>query len=267
VVLALTPSSLRIDAAARNGQPAIEEPTITCGATGSFTDRDAMLNVFDALSAKEREAAGDFGPQIVVFRRSTWARGATLRVRFLDDEASAADILKIANEWTTDLTVHFVLVTSGPSHIRVKTTGIRLSSLIGKQPESTSDRPTMELGGLTTARNPAERRAFILHEFGHALGALHEHQRLGARLTWQTEVVYKYFEDKYGMSRVDIYRNVMRPFDESSAAASTPFDRQSVMMYPILKEFTVEGFIQPWNSVLSDYDKQLARELYGSDKK
>jgi hypothetical protein len=60
---------------------------------------------------------------------------------------------------------------------------------------------------------------------------------------------------------------VLRPFDESGQAAYTPFERQSVMMYPILKEFTAEGFVQPWNSALSAYDKQLARELYGRPKK
>jgi hypothetical protein len=251
-------------AAASSTSEATDEPTIACGALGTFTDRGSVMEVFETLRPKENL----FTPQIVVFKEGTWPTGSTLNVMFLDNQNLTTEIITIANEWTQGLSVTFQVVTSEPADIRVRTTGGRLSSLIGRQSRRMSaGQPTMDLGGLNEARNNAERRAFILHEFGHALGALHEHQRRDLPLTWNTAVVNKYFRDNYRMGESDVYKHVIKPHDRSLPVRETIFDRNSVMMYPILKEFTAEGFVQPWNSVLTQYDKQLMQELYGKTTK
>ena len=240
-------------------------PSIACGTIGARTHGNDTMLLFDALQKSQRVASEVFQPQMAVWKPATWAKGSALTIRFLDHPEMTQDIMKIANEWTQGLDVSFRVTTSEPADIRVSVTG-GLASRIGREALSVADEePTMHLGGLLTAADSTERRAFILHEFGHALGALHEHQRQVAKLTWNTDFVYQYYLDKYRMGRDEVNRHVIGPFmqDPAELVESKDFDPKSVMMYPVLEKFTKEGFVQPWNANITGWDRRIMESLYG----
>ena len=55
------------------------------------------------------------------------------------------------------------------------------------------DRPTMKLGWLKPATPDEEYDRVVLHEFGHALGAIHEHQSPHGGIPWDRAKVIAYY--------------------------------------------------------------------------
>jgi hypothetical protein len=49
----------------------------------------------------------------------------------------------------------------------------------------------MNLGWINDNKSEDDLRSVILHEFGHALGAVHEHESPYARIQWDREKVYE----------------------------------------------------------------------------
>ena len=113
----------------------------------------------------------------------------------------------------------------------------------------------------------------ILHEFGHTLGFMHEHQRPDARLKLDYDLpkLYKWYEEEYnwGVSKVDeqvfnFQENVGKDF------AANKFDTKSIMMYAVPPEILNDGSTPiPRNNVLSDDDIEWVKRLYpkGGDRK
>ena len=97
----------------------------------------------------------------------------------------------------------------------------------------------------------------MLHEFGHALGNLHEHSSPDAKIPWNTEKVYRYYE-KYGWSRAEVNKQVLLTYTEPEIdhLSTKGFDRISIMAYSIDRRLTDGGFSIPVNSMLSQSDKE-----------
>jgi hypothetical protein len=202
-------------------------------------------------------------PQMVVWEPAIWKTSA-LRVAFLDgDAATQRFVLDVAKEWEQGLNLTFSESKDSNAELRVTFTGNGVWSKVGTRAGSVANgRPTMGLNGVTLTTDANLRRAYVLHEFGHALGALHEHQRPGVPLTWKPEIVYPYYLNTYGWSEEQVKKEVIRPLQYQDLVKSPEFDRLSVMMYPVLKDFTKEGFVQPWNSRITDTDRSLMATFY-----
>lgn len=101
----------------------------------------------------------------------------------------------------------------------------------------------------------------IIHEFGHALGCVHEHQSPAAAIPWNRDAVYYYYLVNDGWNRAEVDAQI---FAEWAAADTqfTPFDPASIMEYPVPPELTTNGFSIGWNRVLSEGDKAFIREMY-----
>jgi hypothetical protein len=100
----------------------------------------------------------------------------------------------------------------------------------------------------------------VLHEFGHALGRVHEHQHPDANIPWDREKTYQWFQ-RYGMSRELVDINVL-PLERSAGFTYTPYDRYSVMHYAIPDECTLGDWHQPLNTELSARDIAFALRAY-----
>ena len=65
-------------------------------------------------------------------------------------------------------------------------------SVIGTDCQTLSiDQPTMNYGWLDRQTADDEVRRVVLHEFGHALGLIHEHQNPGGEIKWNRDQVIK----------------------------------------------------------------------------
>ncbi|KYG04421.1 hypothetical protein BE21_46920 [Sorangium cellulosum] len=102
----------------------------------------------------------------------------------------------------------------------------------------------------------------VLHEFGHALGLIHEHQQPENGIKWNKEKVY---EDLSGppnnWDKKTIDFNMFEADSEAEAAHST-FDPHSIMMYAFPASWTEDGFSTGFNTALSSKDKRFIRQQY-----
>jgi serralysin len=122
---------------------------------------------------------------------------------------------------------------------------------------------TMHFGWLTAASSQAEYDSVVLHEFGHALGLLHEHQIPSSTIIWNKPVVYQYCTTKLGWSAPDVDHNVFEKYTPEQAIF-TRMDPKSIMMYSYPGTWTlnVPPISTPWNYSLSDADKQFIALQY-----
>lgn len=125
------------------------------------------------------------------------------------------------------------------------------------------DQPTMFFGWVDEHQPEAVLRAVILHEFGHALGLIHEHQSPVANIPWDKEKVYQYYHATQNppWTRDEVDRYIFARYSEDSTS-HTAYDPTSIMHYAIPEELTVGDFSTPWNSVLSPSDLSLIKSIY-----
>ncbi|AZM58696.1 MULTISPECIES: M12 family metallopeptidase [unclassified Streptomyces] len=122
---------------------------------------------------------------------------------------------------------------------------------------------TMNFGWDLTA--PGER-ATALHQIGHALGMLHEHQSPYAGLHWDEEAVYAEMAGAPNhWSRDSTYRNILRTIGPDEANGSV-WDPQSVMQFTlppglILEPEQYRGGVHP-PGTLSAADKEFVLRRY-----
>ena len=101
-----------------------------------------------------------------------------------------------------------------------------------------------------------------LHEFGHALGCIHEQLQPQADIKWNKGFVYEYYE-KLGWTRTDIDLALFQKYN-SAETINSDYDPLSIMQYPLPPGFTTNGFVVGWNNQLSQTDIDFIRKIYPS---
>ena len=120
--------------------------------------------------------------------------------------------------------------------------------------------PTMRFGWLTLASSDDEVNRVVLHEFGHALGLVHEHQNPGGSFNWNKENVYRDL-GLIGWSKEQVDVNMFDPIAQSESNF-TAFDPSSIMTYVIPATWTTDGFSVGLNQTLSAQDKSFIHAQY-----
>ena len=126
--------------------------------------------------------------------------------------------------------------------------------------------PTMNYGWLDDDTEADEYNRVVLHEFGHMLGAIHEHQSPKGGIKWKLDKVYKYFGGPpNNWSKEDIDFNIVHKYSLDQLNA-TKFDPNSIMLYSFPAEFIVGGVGTHENTKLSRGDKRFIRKMYPKPK-
>jgi len=218
----------------------------------------------------EADAEALANTRAAVLESSKWPFNAVIRIRFLEGtEHLKAQVKHFASMWVADdmAALTFDFIASGDADIRIAfTPGAGSWSLLGTdcQNETDQTKPTMNFGWLDDTSSDEDIREVVLHEFGHALGLIHEHQNPDGGITWNTEAVENDLKGPPNFWDKDtIRRNVLKHYDPATLI-STEIDPLSIMMYPIPNKWTVGNFETGLNSDLSDTDRALIRRVYPS---
>jgi serralysin len=105
----------------------------------------------------------------------------------------------------------------------------------------------------------------ILHEFGHALGMVHEHQSPVNGIPWDETKVYNYYRTHYRWNRKMVKSEVLRRYNVTNTNFSE-FDPDSIMLYEVPSTVTKDGSsIRGQSNKLSPKDKSFIAKLYPRD--
>lgn len=203
-----------------------------------------------------------------VLADAKWPKSSEIRISFLDGNPGLRQRVKaVADQWITrtgaDLTFTW-LNDPGAGDIRISFLRRGSWSLLGRYAQSQTNKtePTMNFGWLTPNSTDQEVQEVVLHEFGHAIGFIHEHQNPDGGLRWnRDEVIRSLSGPPNNWSQQQIETNVLGQYDPRDLIG-TPFDRDSIMLYPFPAEWTENGVSTSNNSDLSETDIQLAQDIY-----
>lgn len=195
---------------------------------------------------------------------SVWTPGQTIKVKFLDGTDRQRElVMKYAQEWTEyaniklDFSIH-----SGVIRVGFRP-GQGSWSYVGRSCIAIDNRlPTMNFGWLTENCTEEEARRVILHEFGHgAMGLEHEHESPVSGIKWNIPKVYDFYSGPpMFWNRKQIEDNVLNRYDHD--VTNSEFDPDSIMLYAVPEELTLDGFSTKWNMELSNRDKEFVAKLY-----
>jgi hypothetical protein len=203
----------------------------------------------------------------VAAKDKLWKKGTELKVRFLQGTPELHErTLKTARSWLVS-GVQLAMRQAQPGEaadIRIAFDATKGSwSYVGTDSRTIHpSQPTMNLGWATLETPEKDFSSVVIHEFGHAMGLLHEHNHPGAKIEWDKPAVYADLGgDPNWWDKATIDSNVFARFD-TGKVITTDFDSVSVMIYTVPPNWTTNGksFMPSWK--LSDGDTATIRKLY-----
>ncbi len=198
------------------------------------------------------------GPTRAAFEiAKLWPNGTALSIRFVGGTPAQHDVVKqFAPQWCDHANLSFAFNSSPSAQIRIAFADDGAWSYIGKDALGIpSNQPTMNFGWLD--------EGVVLHEFGHMIGMIHEHQNprtnpiqwnkpvvnaalAGPPNNWDPETIQHNLYDKYEVTQIN----------------GSDFDPASVMLYSFPAAWTINGFHTEPNEKLGAVDKAFASRVY-----
>jgi hypothetical protein len=201
-----------------------------------------------------------------------WQPGKNLSVAFLDgSKTQRAKVIEKAKEWCNYANIKLNFNGGASPIIRISFqadpgswSAIGTDCLVANV--FPTDQPTINFGWLTDETDDVEYRRVVVHEFGHALGAIHEHQNPRGGIRWNVPAVYEYFSGPpNNWSKEEIDFNVIQKYSMDQLNA-TQFDIHSIMLYSFPPQLIIGGKGTPNNTDLSKGDKKFIAKMYPKKK-
>ena len=214
----------------------------------------------------ERDEQGD-AIRLALVRKKMWKNGRELKITFLDgDPAVQAKVADVAKEWMKHANIKFNFGNHANADIRISFKQVGYWSALGTDALVVEyfpkNQPTMNYQGFSKATSDAEYRRVVTHEFGHALGCIHEHQNPANGIKWNKEQVYRDLSGPpNNWDRATIDHNMFAKYS-SEVTNHTRFDPKSIMLYAFPRTWTTDGMTFPSNTQLSTTDKEYIGKQY-----
>ena len=204
-------------------------------------------------------------PKAAVLKGAKWDNGSIITCRFLGGSVALQNRVKaVAKEWekVANLTLDFR--NAGPTNVRIAFVAGKGSwSNLGTQCRNVPEpKATMNFGWLKDDSSDSVLRKVVLHEFGHAIGLIHEHQNPHGGIQWNKPAVIAELSGPPNSWDAATIEHNMFKFYTANSVVATDADALSIMMYPIPKAWTQDGFSAGLNTQLSAKDKVLVGNVY-----
>ncbi|MFB3304438.1 M12 family metallopeptidase [Pseudomonas sp. AMR01] len=192
-----------------------------------------------------------------------WPQRSTLTIAFMEMSKKDEDfIIKTIKKWAPyiNLTLAFGpgpgadIKISGSPTIEGDWSACGTDALLAKK-----DEPTMHIDLRHKTEEILERT--VLHEFGHALGLLHEHQHPDRTLDFNVPAVYRTYGSHVGWPKEQTHGQVLKKADPKDVITSA-YDPDSIMHYDLPAFLLWQQSRAPINYELSHNDKTFIRSIY-----
>lgn len=204
-----------------------------------------------------RPPAPSHAEEMAAQTAALWDPGTTLHVAFRGGSSmQRLALMRAARIWEAVANIKIVR-SLGPCQIRCSFDPGGSWSYVGRETLFIpAHEPTMNIGW---PNDPGRD----LHEMGHTLGLIHEHQSPAAKIPWNREAVYDFYAGPPNhWSRHDVDEQVFARYD-AAKITSTQWDGKSIMEYPIPPELLTDPkYAVGWNQTLSATDMAFIGKLY-----
>lgn len=213
------------------------------------------------LSDAQKMASRSAVVRAAVVTAKRWVNNSTLRVRFMGGTAGQHQIVKdFAPKWSDHANIKLDFTNAPNAEIRISfDPSDGAWSYIGKDCLGIPlNQATMNLGW--------QDEGVVLHEFGHTLGLIHEHQNPQGGIKWNRDNVIRDLSGSPNFWDLDTIEHNMFEKYNQELINGTSLDKLSIMLYAIPKTWTTDGFFSEPNEVLSATDKTFIGSLRGYPK-
>lgn len=118
---------------------------------------------------------------------------------------------------------------------------------------------TMNFGDLDDNSREEVYSRVVTHEFGHAIGCVHEHQ--ANPIEWNVPAVIAGCKALYGWNEETTRSQIINK-EDFRALVKTDFDPNSIMCYYFPDSWTADSIAAPTNLNLSSTDKSFIAKIY-----
>jgi hypothetical protein len=205
-----------------------------------------------------------------------WSNGQDIRVAFMDGTDHQKEFVQrmITDQLESVVNLNFIwdsIPESSDIRISFALPGQAWSLLGTDAQQYDKSKPTMNFGWLDDDKqfNGNEKLkntgTVVLHEFGHAMGMIHEHQNPeGNTIDWNKPVVIESLKASQGWDEQQIEHNMFKKYgcegcEELNGSTYDPF---SIMHYFFPSDWVNGGIKLPLNVEYSAVDKKWLAQMY-----